>query len=64
MARGVEEPEHYVVRLEWDSVDGHEKGFGTSPRFAEFFDAVKPFFEQIDEMKHYSVRTEKSSARP
>jgi len=28
VARGVEEPGHYVVRLEWDSVDGHERRFG------------------------------------
>ena len=28
VARGVEEPEHFVVRIEWDSVEGHEQGFG------------------------------------
>lgn len=26
------------------------------PHFAEFFTAVKPFFPQIQEMTHYSVR--------
>ena len=56
VARGVEEPEHFVVRIEWDSLDGHEQGFRTSPRFAEFFAAVRPFFSEIDEMKHYDVR--------
>ena len=56
IARGVEEPEHFVVRIEWDSIDGHERGFRASPRFAEFFSAIKPFFSEIDEMKHYEVR--------
>jgi heme-degrading monooxygenase HmoA len=56
VARGVEEPEHFIVRIEWDSLDGHEQGFRTSPRFAEFFAAVRPFFSEIDEMKHYNVR--------
>lgn len=56
IARGVEEPEHFVVRIEWDSIEGHEQGFRRSPRFAEFFAAVRPFFEQIEEMKHYQVR--------
>lgn len=56
VARGVEEPEHYVVRIEWDSVQGHEQGFRTSTRFPEFFAAVRPFFGQIQEMKHYEVR--------
>lgn len=56
VARGVEEPEHFVVRIEWDSVEGHEQGFRASPRFAEFFMAVQPFFADIEEMKHYEVQ--------
>lgn len=52
----MEEPERFIVRIEWDSVDGHEKGFRTSAAFGDFFRAVKPFFAQIEEMKHYSVR--------
>jgi quinol monooxygenase YgiN len=55
VARGVEEPEHFVVRIEWDSVEGHEQGFRSSSRFGEFFAAVKPFFNQIEEMKHYAA---------
>jgi len=55
ITRGVEEPEHFIVRIEWDSVEGHEKGFRTSPAFADFFTAVKPFFAEIEEMKHYDV---------
>ena len=56
VAQGVEEPEHFVVRIEWDSLEGHEQGFRSSPRFGEFFSAVKPFFSEIEEMKHYEVR--------
>lgn len=55
ISRGVEEPEHYTVRINWDSIEGHEQGFRTSPDFRTFFEAVKPFFGQIDEMKHYQV---------
>lgn len=57
VARGIEEPEHYTVRIEWDSVEGHEHGFRASPAFREFFAAVRPFFDQIEEMKHYQVVT-------
>jgi quinol monooxygenase YgiN len=63
VSRGVEEPEHFVVRIEWDSLEGHEQGFRTSSRFGEFFAAVKPFFAAIDEMKHYSIRFESPSSR-
>lgn len=56
VARGVEEPDRFVVRIQWDSVEGHEQGFRAAPHFAEFCTAVKPFFPQIQEMTHYSVR--------
>lgn len=57
VAQGVEEPENYVVRIEWDSVEGHEQGFRRSAGFAAFFADVKPFFAEIREMKHYEIRS-------
>jgi quinol monooxygenase YgiN len=56
IAKGVEEPEHFVVRIEWDSIEGHEHGFRSGPGFREFFAAVQPFLSEIEEMKHYAVR--------
>jgi heme-degrading monooxygenase HmoA len=56
VARGVEEPEHFVVRIEWDSVEGHEQGFRASLGFREFYAAVRPFFADIEEMKHYAIQ--------
>ena len=53
IARGVEDPEAYIVRIEWDSVEGHEQGFRKSSEFGDFFSAVKPFFDDIEEMRHY-----------
>lgn len=55
ISEGVEEPDNVIVRIEWDSVEGHEKGFRTSAQFKSFFVKVKPFFSQIREMKHYEV---------
>jgi len=57
VSRGIEEPGNYVVRIEWSSLEDHEQGFRQSPAFGRFFAAVKPFFEQIEEMRHYE-RTE------
>src|SRR5262249_35502237 len=57
LSRGVEEPEHWIVRIQWDSVAGHENGFRKTPHFREFLAAVKPFFDDIDEMKHYRIET-------
>ncbi len=53
VGRGHEEPEHFVVRIEWDSLEGHEQGFRGDPSFRDFFAAVRPFYDDIVEMKHY-----------
>ena len=55
VAQGVEEPDHFVVRIQWDSLEGHMQGFRTSAEFPSFFAKVKPFFAAIREMKHYRV---------
>lgn len=55
ISRGVEEPDNFIVRIEWDSLDGHEKGFRGSAEFRSFFAKVKPFFADIREMKHYQL---------
>lgn len=53
ISAGHEEPEHFVVRIEWTSLEEHEKGFRGSALFGSFFTKVKPFFADILEMKHY-----------
>jgi quinol monooxygenase YgiN len=58
IAQGVEEPDNFVVRIEWKSRDAHEHGFRQGPHFGPFFAKVKPFFANIQEMKHYEVAAE------
>lgn len=62
IARGIEDPGTYIVRIEWDSVEGHEQGFRKSSDFGEFFSAVKPFFDDIEEMRHYQSLLDDSGA--
>jgi quinol monooxygenase YgiN len=64
VSHGIEEPEHYVVRIEWDSIEGHEQGFRKSPGFRTFFAAVKPFFDDIREMSHYEATSIQSNSAP
>ena len=51
----VEEPDKHIVRIEWDSAEGHLQGFRKSPDFKPFLDATGPFFSNIQEMTHYEV---------
>jgi hemoglobin len=55
LSRCVEDPSSYILRIEWDSAEGHLKGFRGSPEFQTFFAAVRPFFNAIQEMRHYEV---------
>jgi quinol monooxygenase YgiN len=64
ISQGVEEPDNFTVRIEWDSLEGHEKGFRTSEQFPAFFGKVKPFFANIREMKHYRRQSHGAGAAP
>jgi quinol monooxygenase YgiN len=47
--------ESYMLRILWDSEEGHIKGFRTSAQFKPFFAAVQPFVKDIAEMRHYEL---------
>jgi quinol monooxygenase YgiN len=51
---GEEEPDHYIVIIDWTSTQDHMNGFRQSPQFMPFFNLVKPFYNNIEEMKHYT----------
>jgi quinol monooxygenase YgiN len=53
ITQGVEEPGHVIVRIEWTSVEAHERGFRGGPHFPPFLALVRPFLPCIQEMKHY-----------
>jgi len=54
LARCTEEPDRYVLRIRWDSLDGHMQAFRSSELFRAFFTHVRPFVGAIEEMQHYS----------
>ncbi|SFE46388.1 Antibiotic biosynthesis monooxygenase [Chitinophaga sp. CF118] len=52
---GEEEPEHYIVTIHWTSMDDHLSKFRKSSEFGGFFNLVRQFFTNIEEMKHYNL---------
>jgi quinol monooxygenase YgiN len=54
LSRCVEDPTQYILRIEWDSADGHMQGFRRGPTFGAFFAAVRPYVGDIVEMRHYA----------
>jgi quinol monooxygenase YgiN len=55
LSQSVDDPGSYILRIEWDSAEGHLQGFRRSPEFREFFEAVRPYVDDIQEMRHYRV---------
>ncbi|MBF0480748.1 MAG: antibiotic biosynthesis monooxygenase [Desulfovibrionaceae bacterium] len=53
LSRCVEEPELYIWRIAWESLDAHLKGFRQSGHFEEYFGALKDYFPYVDQMHHY-----------
>ena len=53
----------YTLRIEWDSEQGHLKGFRSSPEFKMFFAAVQPYVKDIEEMRHYEVLSATSTRK-
>ena len=50
-----EDKANFIWRIEWTSVDRHINGFRKSEQFAKFFQFVKPYFNDIQEMNHYET---------
>lgn len=55
LSRCNEEPERYMLRIEWKSMDEHLNGFRKEPNFKQFFALVQPFIKNIQEMQHYEL---------
>ncbi len=55
LTRCVEEPGRYILRIRWDSLDGHLTGFRGSEEFRRFVTHIRPFVPMIEEMQHYEA---------
>jgi quinol monooxygenase YgiN len=55
LARCTEDPSSFVLRIEWDSLEGHLKGFRGGPQFPGFLAAIRPYISEIKEMRHYEL---------
>jgi quinol monooxygenase YgiN len=62
LSRCVDEPACYVLRIDWDSAEGHMRGFRGSEQFASFLAAIRPYVGAIEEMRHYERTSVRSTA--
>ena len=50
-----EDPDRFILRIQWTSTEDHLKKFRSSAEFQEFFPLVKPYLDNIEEMQHYRL---------
>jgi quinol monooxygenase YgiN len=55
MSRCTEAPDHFILRIHWDSAEGHMQGFRSSPQFQAFLREIRPYVKNIEEMRHYEL---------
>lgn len=54
MTRGIESPSRFVLLVEWDSVEAHERGFRETERFSRWRAAIGPHFAAPPQVEHYA----------
>ncbi|RKH92486.1 MULTISPECIES: putative quinol monooxygenase [Myxococcaceae] len=55
LSRCTEDATRFILRIQWDSAEGHMQGFRKSPEFARFFAEIRPYVGRIEEMRHYAL---------
>jgi heme-degrading monooxygenase HmoA len=53
MTRGVESPSRFVLLVEWDSVEAHERNFRATDRFGRWRAGIGPHFARPPQVEHY-----------
>ena len=55
LQRCIEREGHYMLLVEWDSVEAHEVGFRKSPRYQEWRKLVHHFYDPFPTVMHYEA---------
>jgi heme-degrading monooxygenase HmoA len=53
LARGVEQPSHYLMRVEWRSLDDHVTGFRGSPAYERWRSLLHHFYDPFPQVEHF-----------
>lgn len=54
LSRCVEEPGHYLLLVEWDTLADHEVGFRGSPQYRRWKELLHHFYDPFPDVRHYA----------
>lgn len=58
--KGIENPERYVLQIDWETLEDHTVGFRQGPLFAQWRAIIGPFFAAPPHVEHFVVVAEKA----
>jgi heme-degrading monooxygenase HmoA len=53
--QGIEDPDRFVLRIEWESVEAHTEGFRGSPLFPEWRSHFGEYLDGAPDVQHLEV---------
>lgn len=56
----IEVPNRYLLLVQWESVEAHEKGFRGSPRYAEWKALLHHFYDPFPQVTHFGAPAARS----
>jgi heme-degrading monooxygenase HmoA len=54
LLKGIESPSHYLLLVEWDSVEDHTVGFRESPEYEDWRRLLHHFYDPFPEVQHFA----------
>ncbi len=53
LSRSLETPQHYLLLVEWESVEAHEQGFRRSPEYERWKALLHHFYDPFPVVEHF-----------
>jgi heme-degrading monooxygenase HmoA len=55
LQRGIEDPNHYILLIQWATLEAHTVNFRESDVFAKHRALISPYFSKAPEVSHFAV---------
>ena len=56
--KGIENPQRYLLMIEWETLENHTVDFRTSPAYTKWREIVSPYFAGPPVVGHFNLLTQ------
>ncbi len=54
VSRGIETPHHYLLLVEWETLQAHTEGFRQSPAYQRWRELLHHFYDPFPDVQHFT----------